>query len=392
MNTHSKENIRESTTTDSCCSTASSCCGSDSQQNHAERVEKMPESGAEWICGFLETPSGNVPKVSTEWTRSDYWGEIKARMSSFRMRYSILPGLYAVGEPDEHSDVFVSANYKLSFDILRRELTGMNCWILVLDTKGINVWCAAGKGTFGTKELVKQIIVTQLKKIVCHKWIIVPQLGAPGVNVTVVQKRTKFKVLFGPVHAKDIPAYIREDYQASQELRTIRFPLRDRLVLTPMEVNPMLKKFPIYGLIVLLIFGLQSSGILFRDAWNGGLPFLLLGLISIFAGAFLTPAFLPVIPSPSFAIKGWLVGIVVMFLSQLTPICHIASTSLTIMAYLFFPLLTSYIALQFTGSTTFTGISGVRKELKFAIPVYIAGGVISLIFLIIYKLGQWRIL
>ena len=51
------------------------------------------------------------------------------------MRYSVAPGLYAVGAPDRESDVLVTANYKLSFDTLRRELKGFNAWVLVLDTK-----------------------------------------------------------------------------------------------------------------------------------------------------------------------------------------------------------------------------------------------------------------
>lgn len=359
---------------------------------NAKSPEREHHHRPEWICGSLDTPAGTVNKVSTEWTRSDYRGQIRARTTSFRMRYSIAPGLYAVGEPGERSDVFVSANYKLSFDILRRELKGLNAWILVLNTNGINVWCAAGKGSFGTKELIKRITDTQLEKVVKHRWIVVPQLGAPGVNATVVQKRTKFKVLYGPVHARDIPEYIRNDYQASQEMRTIRFTMLDRLVLTPLELNPVLKKFPLYAFIVLIVFGLQPSGILFRDAWVGGLPFLLSGLISIFAGAFFTPMFLPFIPSPSFAVKGWLMGILAVLFSQFTGIYQNISISLTLMVYLFFPLLTSYIALQFTGATPFTGISGVKKELKIGIPVYIAGGALSLILLLIYKFSQWGIL
>ena len=50
---------------------------------------------------------------------------------------------------------------KLSFDILRRELKGLNAWVLVLDTKSINVWCAAGKGTFSTNELISRMSATK---------------------------------------------------------------------------------------------------------------------------------------------------------------------------------------------------------------------------------------
>ena len=58
------------------------------------------------------------------------------------MNYSVPPGLRD-REPTGDSDVFVTANYKLTFDILRRELKGLHAWVLVLDTKSINVWCAA---------------------------------------------------------------------------------------------------------------------------------------------------------------------------------------------------------------------------------------------------------
>ena len=78
--------------------------------------------------------------------------------------------------------MLVTGNFKLSFDHLRKNLNGINAWILVLDTHGINVWCAAGKGTFSTKELVKRIKEVCLEKIVDHKRVIVPQLGATGVS------------------------------------------------------------------------------------------------------------------------------------------------------------------------------------------------------------------
>ncbi len=392
------ENTHQQTVTDSCCSaTTSPCCGEETSENIEQKtreyVEKTPEHFPEWVCGLVETPVGDMPLVSTEWTRADHWGQIKARTTSYRTHYTVPPGLYAIGKPNTRSDVFVSANYKLSFDILRRSLKGLNGWILVLDTKGINVWCAAGKGTFGTQELIKRITVTQLDKIVKRKWIIVPQLGAPGVNAAIVRKRTKFEVLFGPVSAQDIPAFIDGDYQASKEMRSIRFALLDRMVLTPIELNSALKRFPLCALSVLIIFGLQPSGILFKDAWTGGLPFLVLGLIAIIAGAFLTPVLLPFIPSRAFAIKGGIIGLLATIVCvQFTALCHVTSIPLIIMSYIFFPLLTSYIALQFTGSTTFTSLSGVKKELKSGIPIYIAGGVISLILLIVYKLAYWGII
>ncbi|MGE5893492.1 MAG: mercury methylation corrinoid protein HgcA [bacterium] len=344
-----------------------------------------------WSCGTLQTPAGRVFQISTEWSREDRWGQIKSRISAFRMKYSVKPGLYAVNNPGEISPVLVSANYKLSFDVLRRELTGIDAWVLVLDTKGINVWCAAGKGTFGTVELIRAIRESHLDRIVNHKKVILPQLGAPGVNAADVRKETGFRVSFGPVRAKDIPAYISAGYSATKEMRTVRFTVLDRLVLTPMEINPAMKKYPLFALIILLIMGLQPTGILFRDLWLGGAPFLLLGFSAVMTGAFFTPVMLPMIPFRSFAVKGWIAGTIAMLILASPFDVLRQNTALLLAAYLFFPLASSYIALQFTGSTTFTNMSGVRKELKIGVPIYLIGTGISLALVILFKLKEWGV-
>lgn len=360
--------------------------------------ELMSQSGKEkrpaWMSGTLTSAAGVIPVISTELTASDHWEHIKCRTTSFRNDYAIAPGLYAVGSPDRNSDVLVSANYKLSFDALRKALKAMNVWVLVLDTKGINVWCAAGKGTFGTDELLRRISLTGLDRVIAHRRIIVPQLGAPGVSAHSVKKASGFKVFYGPVQAEDIGAYIAAGYRATRKTRTVKFPLLDRLVLTPMEINPAMKKYyPLYALIVLALFGLQPAGIFFRDAFAGGLPFLLLGLVSVLAGALVTPVLLPFVPFRSFAVKGWITGMLCVFLSaNFIPASGHPNTVLLLFTYLFFPLASSYIALQFTGSTTFTGMSGVKRELKISIPLYISGTAVSLILLIIYKFSQWRVI
>jgi hypothetical protein len=332
--------------------------------------------------------------ISTDLTARDYWEHVKCRTSAFRNNYTVGPGLYAVGAPDRNSDVLVSANYKLSFDVLRKALKGLNVWVLVLDTKGINVWCAAGKGTFGTDEMVRLISLTGLERVVAHRRIIVPQLGAPGTSANKVKKASGFKVSYGPVRAEDIGAYISSGHKATREMRTVSFPLVERLILTPMEINPAMKKYcPWYALIMLAVFGLQPEGIIFRGALAGALPFLLLGLISVAAAALLTPLFLPFIPFRSFAVKGWITGMLSVYpATKFIAMTGHLDTVLLIFAYLFFPLASSYIALQFTGSTTFTGLSGVKKELKASIPLYILGVVVSLVLLLVYKLGEWRVL
>jgi len=380
--------------TAACCRPAQGALQSPDEASCKTCLPDREKDRPAWITGTLMNAEGVIPIASTDLTVSDYWKHVRCRTSAFRNYYAVNPGLYAVGAPNKNSDVLVSANYKLSFDALRKALKGLNAWILVLDTKGINVWCAAGKGTFGTDELIRLISVTKLDRIVEHRKIIVPQLGAPGISAHEVKKAAGFQVCYGPVRAEDIDSYIAAGYKATREMRTVTFPLLDRLILTPMEINPAMKQYyPVYALIMLAIFGLQPSGIVFKDALVGGLPFLLLGLISVVTGALLTPVFLPFIPFRSFAVKGWITGILAVLLSTkfVVMLGHL-NTILLIFTYLFFPLASSYIALQFTGATTFTGMSGVKKELKISIPLYILGIVVSLILLLFYKLGEWRLI
>jgi len=206
------------------------CCASGIALQSENTVPGLNQS---FVEGSIDTPAGTVPKVSSKLVRADYWGSVKARWGIGRMNFKVDPGLYALGQPDGHSPVFVTANYKMSFDRLRRSLAGRNGWILVLDTKGINVWCAAGKGTFGTAELVKRIISSGLKKIVGHRNIILPQLGAPGVSAHNVRKISGFNVHYGPVRAEDLPAYLDAGCFATPDMRRVTFPWKDRVVLIP---------------------------------------------------------------------------------------------------------------------------------------------------------------
>ena len=364
------------------------CCSTNTKVQTPTCCSFKPE----WVLGNMETSAGEVQCVSTEWSWADRIGLIKSRISAFRMHYSVSPGLYAVGEPDEKCDVFVTANYKLSFDILRVALKGLNAWVLILDTQGINVWCAAGKGTFGAEELIRRIRECQLDKIVNHKRVIVPQLGASGVSAHRVRQESGFRVCFGPVYARDIPAYLCAGYKSSREMRTIKFSILDRLALTPMEILPAMKHYFIYALLILVIFGFQPGGFGWEKVWAGGSPFLFLGLVSIFSGVFITPLLLPFIPSRAFALKGWITGMILIFTAlRLIDLPQLGHGLLVLFSYLFFPAVSSYLALQFTGSTPFTGRSGVEKELKTAVPVYITALSVSLILIIVYQLKQWGV-
>ena len=76
---------------------------------------------------------------------------------------------------------------------------------------------------------------TDLAHVVRHRTIILPQLGAPGISWPEVIRRSGFKVEYGPVRASDLSRYLKT-HTATPEMRRVRFPLADRLVLIPVEL------------------------------------------------------------------------------------------------------------------------------------------------------------
>ncbi len=365
-------------------------CGCSPAEDNTKDDIREEFKNTPWVTGFADSPAGPVPQVSTVLSPADRFGHFRARTSSFRMSFSVRPGLYAAGRPDSSSDVFVTANYKLSFDHLRRALNGVNAWILVLDTAGINVWCAAGKGTFGTDELVKRIKSSGVEKCVEHRRVILPQLGAPGVDQGAVRKNTGFRISYGPVRADDIKKYIENGYKADERMRLVRFNIIDRGVLVPIELNAVKGKFLYFALAVLLYSALRPKGIIFGEAFTTGYPLLIAGVLAIVAGAVLTPLLLPFIPFRSFALKGLLAGAVVIAgADYLTGIFSSDGSFFTAAVFILFPLLASYLALQFTGATTFTSLSGVKREIRYTLPLYIGGFFVSTILLVISKIMEW---
>jgi len=154
----------------------------------------------------------NINQTTGIITRADKWDHVLTRCGYKRMQHVVRPGLYKLGSPDEEASVFVTANYTLSFDALRAALKDQDVYILVLDTKGINVWCAAGKGTFGTEELISKVKSTGLKRKVNQHRLILPQLGATGVSAHKVKQACGFEVEYGPVRAEDLPEYFKNTH------------------------------------------------------------------------------------------------------------------------------------------------------------------------------------
>jgi acetyl-CoA decarbonylase/synthase complex subunit gamma len=298
------------------------------------------------------------------------------------MHYTIEPGLYALGKPDEGSPVLVTANYKMSFDKLRDALPGRDVWILVLDTRGINVWCASGKGTFGTSELIGRIKLSGLAQIVSHRELILPQLSGPGVAAHQVKKLSGFKVTYGPIRSKDLPAFLDAGREATPEMRLKTFTVWERMELIPMELVGALKP----GILIILIFFLLAFFGSSKEGWTNALShglFSVLALLAaILAGAVLTPLLLPWVPGRAFSVKGLSLGVL---FAAVVAVCSWGGWitkvgGLEILAWvLLIPALSAYLAMNFTGASTYTSLSGVRKEMRWALPLEMGAGIVGMI-------------
>jgi hypothetical protein len=326
----------------------------------------------------MQTPVGQVPRIKTELSASDIIGTIKARLSISRMNYKVAPGLYCVGDPHPNSPVLVTANYKLTFDVLRRELVGLNVWILVVDTRGINVWCAAGKKTFSTQEVIQRIKLSSLDRVVVHRKMILPQLSATGVSAQQVKKGGGFEVVWGPIRAVDIKSFLEGGMKADTDMRRVTFSFPERVILIPVELSIVLKQMLWLIVFTFLLSGIGWDIFSIKAAWLRGLTFFTAGVAGILSGAVLVPAFLPWIPTRIFALKGAITGLITgtcviwVFREQADGWGALGLLFCTV-------VISSYLAMNFTGSTPYTSMSGVEKEMRRALPLQMAAGLLTVV-------------
>ena len=306
-------------------------------------------------------------------TRADHWDHFLARWGIRRGEHRVRPGLYSVGSPSGSSPVLVTSNYTLSFDAVRSALKGIDAYILVLNTLGINVWCAAGKGTFGTEELTERIETSGLANYVDHRTVTVPQLGASGISAHKVKQQSGFKVDYGPVRAEDIPSYLEGNMTPA--MRLVRFNIADRMILVPVE----LKGVALPALAVALV-----------AYFTGGIFMSLAVVCGVLTGTALFPLLLPYLPTKDFSTKGFFLGdlfaVGAIFIGGVwgdasAPL-WIKITS-TLGHLLIWPALVGFLGLNFTGSTPWASRTGVRREIyryvRIMAVAFIVGVILNLV-------------
>ncbi|MDY7077097.1 MAG: HgcAB-like fusion protein [Chloroflexota bacterium] len=138
-------------------------------------------------------------------------------------------GVIKIGNPDRQSPVFLTCNFHLTVERVKRALRGMDCYLLIANSRGINVWCAATGGLFTNHDAISALKTSGIDDLVDHRQVILPQLAAAGIETKVVQKKTGWRVVWGPVYAEDIPAFVKNEFDKTPDMRTAEFPWIQRV-------------------------------------------------------------------------------------------------------------------------------------------------------------------
>lgn len=218
-------------------------------------------------------------------------------------------GLIRIGNPDRNSPVFLTGNYHLTVERVRRALRGIDAYLLVANSRGINVWCGAAGGHFTNHDVISVLKTSGIEDLVDHRKVVLPQLAATGVEAKTVQEKTGWRIVWGPVYARHIPTFLENGFKKTPKMREVEFPWRQRieiavawafpislisaLILLPFwrEAIPYLAGL-VWGLsfLVFLSFPLYSRwlggegrrvGFVFFDFGRGGFQLILWGLLIV---------------------------------------------------------------------------------------------------------------
>jgi len=160
-------------------------------------------------------------------------------------------GVIAIGHPGRHSPVLLTCNYHLTVERVKKALRGLDCYLLVANSRGVNVWCAAAGGLFTHHDVISALKTSGIEDLVEQREVILPQLAASGIEARQVQQQTGWRVIWGPVYARDVPAFLQDPRHKPPAMRQVSFPLRDRVEMAAAWAFPI---SAIAALVLLLVW------------------------------------------------------------------------------------------------------------------------------------------
>jgi NAD-dependent dihydropyrimidine dehydrogenase PreA subunit len=174
-------------------------------------------------------------------------------------------GLVRIGDPGRDAPVLLTCNFRLTVERVERALRGSDAFLLVANSRGVNVWCAATGGLLTNHDVISVLKTSGIEGLVDHRYVILPQLAATGIEGAVIHARTGWRTIWGPVEAADIPAFPRSGMETSAAMRSVRFPSSRRLEMAVAWA------FPLSLLSSVVLLPLWSAGVLPAAALVWGL-------------------------------------------------------------------------------------------------------------------------
>jgi hypothetical protein len=326
-------------------------------------------------------------RVGHEWTSDVWWSALRCRLGRFGQHSRVAPGLYALGRPDEGSPVLVTASYRLSFDLLRRDLGAIDCWILVLDTRGLGVSTAVASGLFSTDELVIRITASRLARVVTHRTLILPARASGVIDLGLVAASTGFEARIGPRSTAEVRSFLAGREPAMHG----GFSVLDALVLTPVELGRSLMWYPGFTFAAVLYAGLGPGGVTLDRAFVGSWPLLLLGLASIVCGSLLAPVLNAVVPRVPLWAFGALAGCAgTATLLEGARLASFMDPWLAAACWIFFPSAAALRSVQFGQALPVDARSASPGRPPFLLPLAAGAALLVAAALVLSKLGLWR--
>ena len=139
-------------------------------------------------------------------------------------RFPCEPETIAVGNPDKTSPILVTCNFDYTVRHLKEYLKkeALNCFLLVVNTKGTNVWCAASEGIFTTDTVLSHLKVYGVEKLVNHKKLILPQLSIAGVKRKEL-KEHGWEGIYGPVYFTDLKEFLNNNLTKNKDMQALEY-------------------------------------------------------------------------------------------------------------------------------------------------------------------------
>jgi CO dehydrogenase/acetyl-CoA synthase delta subunit len=140
----------------------------------------------------------------------------------------VRPGLYSHGSPEAHAPVLLTGNFLGSVEAVRHGLGARDCYVVVEDTSGWNVWCASDAGLFTAERAAALMQLSGLERLVADRRVIIPGLGSRIRSH--LAELTGWEVITGPLAAQDLPEFLEEP-KLTPPMRSLdrTYRLRERL-------------------------------------------------------------------------------------------------------------------------------------------------------------------